>query len=78
MTETELQKGILAKVILDQRLLPPQVEDKQLPPVDVQQKTTWPLHRRSEHQFGEKSEEIIIQYSDKTNDNLNLRLNAKK
>ena len=54
-----LKKGILAKVIFDQRLLPPQVENIQLFPLGVQQKTTWPPHRRSQLQFGEKTEEII-------------------
>ena len=58
LTETEVQKAILAKVILDQRFLPPQVEDIQVPPLIIQQETTWPLHRRSEHQFGEKTEEV--------------------
>ena len=46
----------LGKVILDQRLLPPQVEDIELPPFGVQQNATWPLHRGAQHQVGEKTE----------------------
>ena len=47
---------ILSKVILDQRLLPPQVEDIELPPFGVKQNATWPLHRGAQHQVGEKTE----------------------
>ena len=59
VTESYVEWGILAKVIFDQRLLPPEVENIQLFPLVVQQKTTWPPHRRSQLQFGEKTEVII-------------------
>ena len=52
-------KRYLAKIVFDQRLPPPQVENIEMPPLDIQQDTTWPLHRRGERQVGEESEENL-------------------
>ena len=53
---------ILSMVILDQRLLPPQVEEIELLPLCVQKNATWPLHRGAEHQVREKTEEERLQF----------------
>ena len=49
----------LAKIVFDQRLPPPQVENIEMPPLDIQQDTTWPLHGWGERQVGEESEENL-------------------
>ena len=52
-------KRFLAKIVFDQRLPPPQVENIEMPPLDIQQDTTWPLHGWGERQVGEESEENL-------------------